>query len=95
VQPQKRHATLLNAQCEGRQLDPFLIVPTGSTVTYLGVEMGLAPLTEINWLVRERKIANKLGALSRYTSSIPDRVTIINMACTASLLFRQLRHEPD
>lgn len=87
VQPHKCHAIVLNPKCKDQFLGSFPIVPSGKTVTYLGTEMGLADLDEANWAKRADGVEKRLGILSNYATGVADRVQVINLACTPSLLF--------
>jgi hypothetical protein len=87
AQPHKSHAIVLDTDYKLPLLGPFPVVPRGTTVTYLGVEIGITDLEAANWDQRVDKLAKRLNALSQYTTGIADRVQVINLACVPSLLF--------
>jgi hypothetical protein len=87
AQPHKSHAIVLDPSYSASCLGSFPVVPRGHTVTYLGLEMGLADLDTANWEKRTDKLKTRLGVLSQYTTGIDDRVRVINLACVPSLHF--------
>jgi hypothetical protein len=87
AQPNKSHAIVLDPTFTDDHLGAFPVVPHGHTVKYLGVEIGIAPLGEVNWTKRVDAVATRLGILSRYTTGAMDRVQIINVGCVPSLMF--------
>jgi hypothetical protein len=87
AQPNKSHAIVLDPAYTAPRLGAFPVVPRGSTVTYLGVEIGLAQLADINWTKRVDALETRLGILSRYTTGVMDRIQVINIGCVSSLAF--------
>jgi ribonuclease HI len=87
AQPHKSHAIVLDPSFTAARLGDFPVVPRGTTVPYLGIEIGLADLAAINWERRCAKLGRRLGALSQYATGVSDRVKIINLAGVSSVLF--------
>lgn len=87
VQPQKSHVLLLTNTPTVSRIGPFPVVPPGTTTEYLRVRVGWTDMQDANWDHRIDTILKRLGLLSQYTTSVLDRVQVINLAATASLLF--------
>lgn len=87
VQPTKGHAIILNSSCKDTHVATYPVVPLGSTVRYLGVEVGLGDTAEANWRKRIKKLEQSLGKASALATHLRDRVAILNTIGLPALLF--------
>lgn len=87
VQPQKSHALLLTSQPTATMIGSFPVLPAGNTLEYLGVQVGWTDLQHANWDRWITKLRKRLGFLSQFATGLHDRIQILNLAATPSILF--------
>ena len=87
VQQQKSHFISLAKEIQHIKYEGIPVLPEGATTRYLGVQVGIANLTDINWNRRIEQVKKRVGIMSQKHMSVPYRVLLLNAIFLPAILF--------
>ncbi|OWY92336.1 RxLR effector protein, partial [Phytophthora megakarya] len=88
VQPAESVFISLNTAIDNKEtIQGIPILKHGQTTRYLGHQVGTGKMEDVNWEDRIRKIQRRLATACMVSTTVEDRVEILNVAVLSAEMF--------